>query len=339
MGSSDLPARTCLLSVVLPVLDGAATLPCCLAALRASSLRDFEIVAVDDGSTDASARILEESGVDVLLRNPVPAGCFAARNQGARAASGQVLLFVDADVEVAPDTLAKVWNYCGQKSGDAIIGLYALEHPHANIASRYKNAWIRWSYLRHGDEVDWFFTAVGAVRRQVWERTGGFAETFDRTTGGGDLDFGRRLRQAGVVVRLDKTLAVVHRRRFSVGSLLANDFQRARGWAALGLSRLGMTASARSGLANVSPGFVASVALAGVVAALGALCLFWSEATPAALVAAAVYLFVSRNFPMWAASTVSPGFAVRCAALQFLDHLACGFGVLAAMAESMVSLT
>lgn len=330
-GAKAVTASVRSLSVVLPVLDGARTLPRCLAALRASTLTDFEIVAIDDGSSDATASILAAAGVDVLLRNGVPAGCFAARNQGARAACGRVLLFIDADVEVAPDTLAKVWSRCGEGGEDAIIGLYALEHPHRNLASRYKNAWIRWSYLRHGEDVDWFFTAIGAVRRQVWERVGGFAETFDRATGGGDVDFGRRLREAGVRVRLDRTLAVVHRRRFSVWTLLVNDFRRARGWAGLGLSRVGLSASARSGLANISTGFVASVALAGAVAALAALSLCRSEAAAGALAAVAAYLFVSRDFPMWAAANVSAGFAAGCAALQFLDHLACGFGVLAAL--------
>gem|GEM_PF-1174658 len=294
MSNGEVP-RACSLSVVLPVLDGAETLPRCLAALRGSSLRDFEIVAIDDGSSDDTAAILAAEGVDVLLRNAAPAGCFAARNHGAEAARGQVLLFVDADVEVASDTLAKVWRHCGEGTRDAVIGLYALDHPHANLASRYKNAWIRWSYLRHGSEVDWFFTAVGAVRRDVWKRVGGFAESFDRTTGGGDLDFGRKLREAGVVVLLDKTLAVVHRRRFGVWSLLVNDFNRARGWAGLGLSRLGVRGSARAGLA---------------------LCLYRIEMVPVALVGAAAYLIVSRDFLVWAAANVSIGFALRCVALR-----------------------
>lgn len=319
------------ISVVLPVLNGEDTLPWCLAALRASTFRDFEIVAVDDGSTDSTARLLRDAGVDRLLRNAKPAGCFAARNQAAAAARGSVLLFVDADIEVAPDTLAKVWRRFEDDRIDALIGLYALEHPHRNAASRYKNAWIRWSYLIHGDEVDWFFTAVGAVRREAWERVGGFAEVFHRTTGGGDLDFGRRLRDAGVTVHLDKTLAVVHRRRFHVWSLLVNDFQRARGWAALGLSRIGVAGSARSGLANVSTGFVAAPAEAGVLLLLSTLSFRHAGLWPVVAAVAMVYLATGRAFPLWVARNVSPGFAVVCVALQFLDHLACGFGVLAAL--------
>jgi glycosyltransferase involved in cell wall biosynthesis len=329
--AGDRPRVAVSISVVLPVLNGAQTLPWCLAALEASSFRDFEIVGVDDGSTDATAQLLADAGVNIVLHNPEPAGCFAARNQGAAAARGNVLLFLDADVEVAPDTLAKVWARFRDSNVEALIGLYALEHPHPNAASRYKNAWIRWSYLNHGNEVDWFFTAIGAVRRETWKRVGGFAETFNRTTGGGDLDFGRRLREAGVAVHLDKTLAVVHRRRFTVWSLLVNDFQRARGWAALGLSRVGVAGSARGGLANVSTGFVAALAQAGALLLFSALSLQQTRVLPLVAIVAATYLATGRAFPLWVARNLSAGFAVRCVALQFVDHLACGFGVLAAL--------
>src|SRR5436309_2974011 len=94
------------LSVVIPVRDGGRDFERCLRGLRASSWTDYELVVVDDGSADASGDLAASFGARVV-RHDRPRGPAAARNAGAEAASAPIVFFLDADVVVHPDTLAR----------------------------------------------------------------------------------------------------------------------------------------------------------------------------------------------------------------------------------------
>ena len=95
------------ISVIIPVYNGEKFLPGCLEALVSGSYRDYELIVVDDCSTDRSVEISREKGAQVLKtsRQSGPGG---ARNLGAHHARGEVLFFVDADVVVKHDTLERV---------------------------------------------------------------------------------------------------------------------------------------------------------------------------------------------------------------------------------------
>lgn len=95
------------ISVIVPVFNGGKCLEQCLDALLPSLYPFCEVIVVDDGSTDNSVEISRQRGASVyhMTRQSGPA---AARNHGASKARGDVLLFVDADVVVRSDTLARI---------------------------------------------------------------------------------------------------------------------------------------------------------------------------------------------------------------------------------------
>src|SRR5262249_26166784 len=95
------------ISVIVPVYNGRATIERCLAALNAHRAPDVEIIVVDDGSTDDSGAVAARNGARVLTL-PANSGPAAARNLGARHASGEVLMFVDSDVAVAANAVDRV---------------------------------------------------------------------------------------------------------------------------------------------------------------------------------------------------------------------------------------
>ena len=95
------------LSIVVPVHDGAATLPACLKALIEAPGPSREIIVSDDGSLDQSATIAASTGV-VTLRSSAKRGAGAARNAGAAEARADILVFVDADVVIHPDALMRI---------------------------------------------------------------------------------------------------------------------------------------------------------------------------------------------------------------------------------------
>lgn len=112
-------------SVIIPVYNAARHLRACLDSLLAQSIRDMEIICVDDGSTDGSAAILAEYATrDVrfkVLSQP-NAGQGAARNRGLGIAIGKYIYFTDADDELAaPDALARLVAVADADSLDALF--------------------------------------------------------------------------------------------------------------------------------------------------------------------------------------------------------------------------
>src|SRR5215472_3694129 len=113
-----------MISVIVPVYNSAHYLRSCLEHLRQSTFSDYECIVVDDGSTDGSPEVAREYGFRVLQtdRRRGPA---AARNIGAKEATGDILFFIDADVCVYPTTLARVRaNFDEDADLTAVIGSY-----------------------------------------------------------------------------------------------------------------------------------------------------------------------------------------------------------------------
>jgi glycosyltransferase involved in cell wall biosynthesis len=94
-------------SVVIPAYNAAGFLPRALASAAGQSLQPLEILVVDDGSSDATARIARDFGEPVRLIGQEHRGAAAARNSGIRAARGEVIAFLDADDEWLPHKLEK----------------------------------------------------------------------------------------------------------------------------------------------------------------------------------------------------------------------------------------
>jgi len=104
------------ISVIMPVYNAAGTLERSLGSLREQSFRDFEVVFVDDCSTDGSSMILEEfsrtSGIPCrIVRQTRNSGVAAARNLGLEAAEGEYVAWLDADDALMPQALSRALDF------------------------------------------------------------------------------------------------------------------------------------------------------------------------------------------------------------------------------------
>ena len=94
-------------SVVIPVHNGESTIPRALASVFAQSYPDYEVIVVDDGSTDGTLAVLAGYGDRIRVIGSVSRGPSAARNTGVRASAGQYVAFLDDDDEWMPEKLVQ----------------------------------------------------------------------------------------------------------------------------------------------------------------------------------------------------------------------------------------
>ena len=192
--------------------------------------RPVEIIVVSDGDSDGSWRLAEAFGAR-LIRLPQAGGPAKARNIGAKSASGDILFFVDADVEVHPATIAKVAeSFEADPELDALIGSYDDAPGAENFLSQYKNLIHHYTHQEAGLEASTFWGACGAIRRHVFEEVGGFDESYRRPCIE-DIELGYRLKYAGHQIHLRSDIQVKHLKRWTPFSLLRADiFYRAVPW-------------------------------------------------------------------------------------------------------------
>jgi glycosyltransferase involved in cell wall biosynthesis len=228
MGYPDLS-----ISVIIPVRNGRAYFRRCLSAIVGATPPPAEIIVVADGDTDGSWQIAEERGAKVL-RLPKAGGPARARNFGAAAAQGDILLFIDADVAIPPGILGEIEKIFRDEPGlAAVFGSYDSEPNETNFLSQYKNLFHHYVHQLGREEASTFWGACGAIRRNVFEEVGRFDERYGQPSIE-DIDLGYRLKKGGHSIRLCKDLQVKHLKRWGVVSLLKSDFfQRAIPWTEL----------------------------------------------------------------------------------------------------------
>ncbi|HVF41725.1 MAG TPA: glycosyltransferase family 2 protein [Pyrinomonadaceae bacterium] len=280
------PDTTPALSVIVPVYNGGAHLPRCLDALRESDAGRYEILVVDDGSTDGSGDVARARGFEVI-RLDARSGPAAARNEGARRARAGVLLFVDADVLAPADTPARVEAFFkGHEERAALFGSYDDAPDAPGFVSQYKNLAHHFIHQRSRADAETFWAGCGAVRREAFDAVGGFDETKYTRPSIEDIELGRRLRRRGFRITLDRGLQVKHLKRWTLASLLRADvFARALPWSRLILEEGSMPRDLNLRASDRASAALACAALPTLACACAALlfpALFPSHAAPAA---------------------------------------------------------
>lgn len=221
-------------SVIIPFFNSRNTLGFCLDALLKNDCSDVELILVDDGSTDGSAEIATERGIRVYS-NTVRKGPAAARNHGSIYARGNILVFLDSDVMVQQDTLKRfIQVFDRSPELSAVFGSYDDKPDKSNFLSQYKNLMHHFMHQNCRADAVTFWAGCGAVRRDVFQKIGGFNEVVYREPSIEDIELGIRLYQEGHKIRLEKTIQVKHLKRWNVKNLLHADIvHRAIPWSRL----------------------------------------------------------------------------------------------------------
>jgi glycosyltransferase involved in cell wall biosynthesis/MoaA/NifB/PqqE/SkfB family radical SAM enzyme len=137
-------------SILIPAYNCAAALPACLDSILEQTAQPLEIIVIDDGSTDETAKVAEKFDGIRLIRRTERGGAGAARASGVREARGDIVVFIDSDCIAPIDWLEKItacfdenpeygavggmYRHCHAKSLISIFGKFEEEYLHHNFA-------------------------------------------------------------------------------------------------------------------------------------------------------------------------------------------------------------
>jgi cellulose synthase/poly-beta-1,6-N-acetylglucosamine synthase-like glycosyltransferase len=324
------------LSVIVPAYNCVPVLTRSLAALVASGLpRDeWELIVADDGSTDDTPAIAAQMADRVARVGDGPRGPGHARNEGARDAQGDVLVFIDSDVCVAPQTLQQFAElFRARPDVAAAFGAYDAAPDAPGLVSQYRNLLHHYVHSMSPGPAMTFWAGCGAVRRAAFNAVGGFDAVRYSRPCIEDIELGYRLSAAGHPILLVPEITGKHLKRWTFRGGVVTDF-RDRGvpWMQLILERREIASAGPLNLALREKALTLLAPL-GVLALLASVVL---HSIALAIVAVVVFLcVVAGNAPLlrWFASVRGWRFAVAIVPLRIayyvLNAVSAGWAMLA----------
>ena len=204
-------------SVIVPAYDAAPTIALCIESLKRLNYPDYEIMVIDDGSTDSTASIAESAGVQTL-RLP-HRGLAAARNAGLAAARGRIVAFIDADAEADSDWLYHLAEAITRREAAAAGGQNFAPKRTSTLAAAIAAAPGQAQEVRLGDQD---LAQICGCNMAVDKAKLNNRVLFDCafTKAGDDVDFSWRLRDAEMTLAYAPGAIVFHERRTTIGAYL-----------------------------------------------------------------------------------------------------------------------
>lgn len=215
------------LCAVIPATDTPLTLDRCLKAIASADEGPDELVVVDSPSN-------------------LSAG--AARNAGVARSTADVIVFVDADVEVHPDVFVRLRERFSDSDLTAVHGSYDDRPDHPSVVSTFRNLLHHHVHTSNAGRVQSFWTGLGAVRRDAFDAVGGFDTDRYQHPSIEDIELGHRLAAKGGELLLDPEIRGTHLKRWTLRSMLHTDFaRRAVPWLTLQLRSRRLSSSLNLG--------------------------------------------------------------------------------------------
>ncbi len=194
------------LSAIIPGTDQPPTLAACENAIAVSQEPPDEVV---------------------VIRDPSFGGPAQARNVGAQQATGDFLVFVDADVVVGPDAFSLIRAAFERDPNlTAVFGSYDDDPARHGLVSDFRNLLHHYVHQEGAGEAVTFWAGLGAVRREAFLAVGGFDEQRFPNPSIEDIDLGMRLVANGGRIVLDPNIQGKHLKRWTLANMVRTDFRR-----------------------------------------------------------------------------------------------------------------
>lgn len=209
-------------SIIIPARNEERYIGRCLQSIRAVKWPsdDYEVLLIDNGSSDRTAQIATDHGARVYIR---PGDSVAGlRNFGASQSVGKILVFIDADCTVSPEWLSKASQYLDQ----AEVVSFGSPPVVPDDCTWVQHAWFHIRRKAGVAETEWLESMNMFVRKEAFEQVGGFNPELVTCE---DYDLSVRLRSLGRLISDDRILAVHHGEASSLGHFFRKEHWRALG--------------------------------------------------------------------------------------------------------------
>lgn len=311
------------LSVVITAYNSEKTIEECLRAVKSSGYSDHELIVVDDGSGDSTVSIVKEYA-DNVIELGENKGRVNARKKGFDASTGEIIVNIDSDSIVRPDTLQRINDYFDRNPKvDAVTGLLSKHQPNKDLFSQYKNLYMHYIFSKLPERVSFLYGSIYAVRRNVLELYAPAVNIAD------DTALGQEIFSRGGEIAFLRDLEVVHLKEYDFLSFFRNDFRIPFDWAKIFLKNKAWKQLGRNktGFAHSPKEQLASVILAPV-AALSILASF-SGYLPAPVAALLVVIWLFLNLPFLLFLTKEKGafFGLLAILVTFIDNIVMAMGI------------
>lgn len=246
------------LTAIVPAGNRPPTLDLCRRAIQTAALAPEELLVID---------------------RPGGASPATLRNRGARQAGGEVLVFVDADVEVHPDAFERIRSTFDRDPGlIAVVGSYDDRPAVRGTVARFRNLLHHHVHQSAAGPASTFWAGLGAIRREAFLASGGFdSHRFVRPSIE-DVELGARLVAQGARIELDPGLLGTHHKRWTLATMVRTDLlDRGVPWVMMMLRAGGGSRALNLGWRHRLSAVAALALVCGTVArrgrlAAGALC-------------------------------------------------------------------
>jgi cellulose synthase/poly-beta-1,6-N-acetylglucosamine synthase-like glycosyltransferase len=206
-------------SVIIPTFNRSARIGYCLEALRRQKgAAAFEVIVVDDGSTDATLAVLR-GFPEVRVISQSNAGPAVARNRGVQAATGEIVVFTDDDCEPFPDWLAEMLKPFDDPKVVGAKGVYRTRQ--SELIARFVQIEYqdRYCLMKRQAQIDFIDTYSAAFRRDRFIESGGYDTSFPVACSE-DSDLSYRMAARGWKMVFVPTAIVWHQHPATLASYL-----------------------------------------------------------------------------------------------------------------------
>lgn len=216
------------ISVVIPSYNSSTTIGKCLEAAFASDYKNFEVIVVDDYSSDASVEIIRKFPCRLVTFSEHK-GTSSARNAGALTSKGEYIFFTDSDCLLNKDTLAIIDEIISKAETDVIIGGTYTKRPYdKGFFNLFQSLFVYYSETKRATQPDYLAAHAMVINSGIFRKNRGFAENFMPIIE--DVEFTHRLRRAGYQLVIHPTIQVRHIFNFSMYRSLKNAVKKSLYW-------------------------------------------------------------------------------------------------------------
>jgi glycosyltransferase involved in cell wall biosynthesis len=210
--------------VIVPCYNSDSTVEKCISSILDSEGIEFELYVVDDGNNNELASLMKSYPIKVLTTGGQK-GAGKARNIGTGNFNGQIVVFIDSDVQVHPDTIASLIEPITENEADATAGSYSKVRC-KNFYDTYKNFYLAYRYNTEQTYLSYtFWSAICALNYNTYTKIKGFKECYSGA-GPEDIDMGVDLSSSGARILSVPKASGIHLSVLSFFKLIKNDLRK-----------------------------------------------------------------------------------------------------------------